>query len=225
MHGIMRLHGISAMALLACGLAFASCDFPSDPPLKKVVPPPPPPPVFNIDSASVLLPLHPANKWSFIVVSYQSASQMASIAKILPLDWQGDTFSLLRYYYWVGGGYPTAAFPPVLQNDSLGLHMYERGSSADTVTLSRAPKIAFVLPYPSAVGTTWSSAESEYTVRVAAKDTVITGYNDFTQYRCYRYNVDHRGRPKYVIHAMPGVAIMRVDYDNLVFFTTAWELK
>ena len=219
----MTLHRMTLLALLACSAFFVSCDFPADPPLKKVEPKPPV--VFNIDSASVLLPLHAANKWSYIVVSLQGPSQMASVAKIQPLDYQGDIFALLRYYYWVGGGYPTAAFPPVLQNDSLGLSMYERGSTADTVTLSKPPKLAFVLPYPSRVGDTWSSPESDYSVRVAAKDTVVTGYNDFTQYRCYRYTVDHRGRPKYVIHAMPGVAIIRVDYDNLIFFSTAWELK
>lgn len=219
----MTFHRMTLFALLSCSMVIVSCDFPADPPMKKVEPKPPV--VFTIDSATVLLPLHAGNKWSFIVVATQGPSQMASVAKTQNLDYQGDIFTLLRYYYWVGGGYPTAAFPPVLQNDTLGLYLYERGSTADTVTLSKPPKLSFVLPYPSRVGDTWSSPESDYSVRVAAKDTVVTGYNDFTQYRCYRYNVDYRGRSKYVIYAMPGVAFIRIDHDNLYFFSTAWELK
>lgn len=211
------------VTVILCAAAMASCDFPSDPPLKPLIPAQPE--TYSIDSAHVLLPLTHGNMWSFLVASSVGPSQMASVSRAQTLDYQGQHFALLRYYYVVGGGPFTSAFPPVLQNHTDGLHLFERGNPMDTVTLSREPKLAYVLPYPSMPGVRWSSPASEYSVLVTARDTLVQGFNDFSQHRCYRYDVEYRGRLKTVLFVKPGIAFIRIDTDNLAFFTTAWQVK
>jgi hypothetical protein len=222
LHGLLRWV-MPAAALMV--LLVSSCDFPASPPLRTGNPDIDPKQVDSFDSAQCLIPLLAGNRWQYIAIPEQHAQQPASYAIASEVKWAGKTFYDLRYAYFMKAPVSTNyAFPALLSRSGAGISLYERFSMQDTV-LTRAPKLAFTLPYPVPAGTKWTDQDSDYDVRVVSKDTLVRMYNTVQAYRCYQYDVQHRGRDRCTIFVAPGKAFLRIEFQDITFHTVGWTLN
>ncbi|MDH7515351.1 MAG: hypothetical protein QHI48_05730 [Bacteroidota bacterium] len=210
--------------LFSCLFSFNGCDFPDDPPLKNGRQEPEP--VVEIDSARSLLPLRTGNFWQYLVIPRDGIPQPLVLCPATETTYDGVTYYELKYLYFCPSNYAEtiAAFPPVLRWHAGGLSFHEHLSPLDTASV-RTPRLMYTLPYPAPVGTRVENRRSEYTVVVAAKDTLIPNFNGTASYRCYRYDLSFRNRPASRIYAIPGSALLRIEKGDLVFHTTDWVVK
>jgi hypothetical protein len=216
--------GLPSIAVALCFLFLAGCDFPADPPLKAPVQPKPD---FQIDSARCLLPLKPGNVWTYTVLPKGEAPRIG-YAIAGEQTYSGNIYSEVKYsYYPASSWYAVLAFPSILQKTSHALSFYEKGGVDSSGT--RLPRLVYTLPYPAAVGTVWRDSHSDYQVTVAAKDTVLRSYDSLNTYACYRYDVQRihgSGSGRIIsMYCIPGSAILKIVYDDLVFFTTEWSVE
>jgi hypothetical protein len=212
------------LPLLVFFSLLSSCDFPADPPLISNTPVDPQP-VVDIDSARSVLPLRAGNKWLYVAAPLQYGQQSPTFATAAEVTWNTQVFYELRYEYALKAPVSaTFAFPGLLQKTGSGLTLYERTSPTDTL-LTRPPRLSFTLPYPAQKGATWSDPKSDYSVLVAAKDTLIRAYNTTQYFHCYRYDVFYEHRKRCSIFAVPGSAFLRIEYSDISFHTIGWWVQ
>ncbi|GEM_PF-1382143 len=222
----MRAHFPIRPALILPLLAAAGlhCDFPPDPPLKDDSKPDRL--EMQIDSARTLLPLRTGNIWLYTVVPKIGTPQPLLMAWAVETTYDGVVYYELKYLYYPASGVeaPMEAFPVVLRPHKGGLSFYEPLMPSDTASV-RTPRPVYTLPYPAPLGSRTEVQRSDFAVRVAAKDTVISNYKGNAQFACYRYDITHRGRRHCTIYAVPGSALIRIEYENLTFHTTDWAVQ
>ena len=215
---------LPGLAVALCLSLFAGCDFPSDPPLKA---PATVKPESQIDSARCLLPLKTGNVWTYTVLPKGEAPRIG-YAVTGEQTYSGNIFYEVKYgYYPTSSWYAVLAFPSILQRTNHALSFYDKGGVDSSGT--RLPRLVYTLPYPAAVGTVWRDPHSDYQVTVAAKDTLLQSYDSLNTYACYRYDVQriHGSGTGRVIsmYCIPGSAILKIVYDDLVFYTTEWSIE
>jgi hypothetical protein len=207
-----------------CLFLLGGCDFPADPPLK---PEATVQAESQIDSARCLLPLKAGNVWTYTVLPKGEAPRIG-YAVTGEQTYSGSIFYEVKYgYYPTSSWYAVLAFPSILQKTNHALSFYDKGGVDSSGT--RLPRLVYTLPYPAAVGTVWRDSHSDYQVTVAAKDTLLQSYDSLNTYQCYRYDVQriHGSGSGRVIsmYCIPGSAILKIVYDDLVFYTTEWSIE
>ena len=204
-------------------MAAASCDFPSDPPIKSQTPVIPPD--SNPDSSKALLPLKGGNAWVYVVFPRLRPDQdprLASAAQIM--DDTIKYFEVPYTYHGNGPMPPTYAFPPILRNTRAGLAFYNKTHMEDTLTFTRPPSHAFTLPYPAKVGETWEDASGDVRAVLVSTDTLVYDWSNSFQWKVYRYDVFLRNQLNTTFYILPGSAIIRIEFKNYTFETISWRV-
>ncbi|MDT8324902.1 MAG: hypothetical protein RRA94_12380 [Bacteroidota bacterium] len=217
----MKSFTITVPVLILAAL-LASCDFPSDPPLRTTDVPDTPdtPPV----QSGELLPLKSGNQWIYIAKGRMrpGTSPIATTAR--KLTFREQDYYYLRYGPVMGPAGGMNAFPPLLANDSTGLRFYLPVDPEDTLRLTRTPVPLFHLPYPARPGAWTRMSYSDYSVRLTNRDTLVDLHDGSMQLPCHRYEVARSNRPAQVFYIVPGVCILRVEVDEIEFHTIGWRL-
>jgi len=200
-------------------VSVSSCDFPADPPLKSTdgtINPP------VADTIKVLLPLTGSESWTYIVDPHGRPFTPPRTVTPRLLERDGQKFFFLPYLHNPGGGMSTFAFPTLLRNDTLGLGCYLPFSPDDTTRLSRLPRHLFTLPYPARKGTI--ARFGEYKVICTHTDTLMSVLSTYVQMPTHRYEILRQNMPVSIIYAIPGVALLRIDIEDLTFHSVGWRL-
>jgi hypothetical protein len=215
-----QLRCIVSISLLLAVLT--SCDFPSDPPLITA---------DNSDTPTImpnlirdLLPLAEGVQWIYIVTPRSRPAQLPVSVSPRELSFNGEKYYYLRYGTVMGPSGPMNAFPSFLRNDSTGLEFYLPVDPRDTLSIGRTPKHVFTLPYPARPGGWNIAPKTEYAVRLTHVDTLINVYNTSIQLRCHRYEVGRNSLVLTTFYIVPGVCILRIEDDDMVFHTVAWQI-
>jgi hypothetical protein len=202
---------------------FASCDFPSDPPL--LPDDSGQPPDMTPDSTDVLLPLKSGNAWLYVAIPRMRPIQDPRYAMATPIMDDTVKYHEVPYVYSGTPQLPrTLAFPPVLRNTRAGLEFYDKINEEDTLRFTHSPEHRFTLPYPARRGTTWKSASGEVSVVLVSADTLVEDLNNVFSWRTYRYDVSVRNQLTTSFYIIPGTAIIRVETRNILFETISWRL-
>ncbi|MBN1449045.1 MAG: hypothetical protein JXA28_14030 [Bacteroidetes bacterium] len=220
---MMRIRHIVLIPLLL--LIVGACDFPSDPPLKNRDDPGTPPviPTTPVD----LLPLKARDRWVYVADPFFLPSRSPVSAVAREMMFEDTTYYFLRYSFIPAGqSEERDVFPPLLRNDSTGLWFYSLADPADTLELTGAPVHEYTLPYPALPGTTLTTPDSLYHVRVTAVDTLVN-MRSFSSIMlpCIRYDVESRRYPTTVLYVFPGVCILRLENRFGIVHTVAWYLS
>lgn len=206
------------LALLLAMLA-SSCDFPADPPLKSTdgtINPP------VADTVKSLLPLTGTEAWTYLVDPRGRPFTQPKTVTPRLLERDGQKFYFLPYLHNHGSGITSFAFPTLLRNDTLGLGFYQPFSPDDTLRLSRMPRHMFTLPYPARKGTI--SRFGDFKVMCTHTDTLMYIISTFIQIPTHRYEIWRQNNPQSVIYAIPGVALLRIDIEDLAFHSVGWRI-
>ncbi|MBE0644689.1 MAG: hypothetical protein IH600_11465 [Bacteroidetes bacterium] len=225
MQNLRPISRVLAAAALMCFAAFllVRCDFPSDPPLKSSTTDPPA--VEPTDSTGVLLPLSRHIQWVYLFEAPPRPVSAPRIVSPRELDFEGSHFYYVPYTSTMGGpGSLRVAFPVLLRNDSLGLSFYQPVRAEDTLSISLRPKFMFTLPYPAREGKMYTGRNPEFSVRMTNKDTLVTMYNHPVSLPCHRYEVWRGARVITVLYVVPGLCILRVEEDDMVYHTIGWSI-
>ena len=215
----MRYRGLRHLLPLIVIFLASSCDFPADPPLK-VIDETINPPVA--DTAKVLLPLTGAEFWTYVVDPPNRPMSLPRTVSPRRLDREKESFFFLPNIHTPGGSQTIFAFPSLLRNDTLGLGFYLALHPDDTTNLSRIPKHLFTLPYPVRKGTV--RRFGDYKVMCTHTDTLMTILYSNLQLPAHRYEIWRGTMPVSRIYAIPGVALLRIDIEELTFHTFGWRL-
>ncbi len=214
----------TAAALLSLALLLlVGCDFPSDPPLKTGEVDPPA--VDPTDSTGVLLPLNRRVQWVYIFEAPPRPPSAPRLVSPRELSFEGNRFFYVPYSSTMGGpGGLRVAFPVLLRNDTLGLSFYQPVRAEDTISIALRPKYMFTLPYPARVGHRYTGRNPEYSVRLTSKDTLVTMHNHPVSLPCHRYEVWRGMQMVTVLYIVPGLCILRIEDEDLVYHTIGWSI-
>ena len=206
-------------------MVLGQCDFPADPPLKQRASSTA---ESRIDSARALLPLKVGNVWTYIAVPKDEGSQ-SGYAIASQQTFSGSIYYDVKYVFFPAKTWMAVlAFPSIMQSSDRALSFFEKGNGADS-NGTRLPHLLFTLPYPAAAASVWSNGVSDYSVTVAAKDTMLASYDGANHYSCYRYDVQRMHGPgqghRTSIYCIPGSAILKIESEDIIFYTTEWSVE
>jgi len=204
---------------------FTACDFPADPPLL-VAGKNPVSEVHTIDSARSLLPLSAGNRWNYLTVKQNGSPQNPHEIIATEVYHTGTRFFILRDPS-IPKGQPTSFSNfPIVRSVEDGLIFYSPNSMTENGELFGMVRPLFKLPYPAKVGDIVTiDSTHDFSVFVAAKDTLIRTIPGEEGYRCYRYEIYSSNRSRYTLYALPGSAFIRIEYENLSFHAYGWRVN
>jgi hypothetical protein len=210
------------LPLIALFLHAAGCDFPADPPVKRPVVTPPVDPKKHIDSAATLLPLHKGITWVYTAQTSPTSTQ-SGIAQVSETIYGGIKYFRVPYTYWESPRDFLLVLPVAMRTIGKGVAFYD--AAYDSTGPQRAFRLAFQLPYPAQIGDEWppagQTAPFGMTVKVAAKDTVITDLAG-ASWNVYRYDVRDSRNKLSSLFVLPGKAILRIATEDVVINTVSW---
>ncbi|MBR9977320.1 MAG: hypothetical protein KFH87_04460 [Bacteroidetes bacterium] len=223
LHTLTITRLLTAIIITGSFLLLTNCDFPADPPLR--TPDTEPPAVVPTDSTGVLLPLRNDVRWVYVFELPRHVSLPKAVTPRL-LEIEELQFSYVPYIAISHAPMMRQpAFPLLLRNDSLGLSFYKPVHVEDTNRLSVRPTYMYTLPYPARSGRMYEMGRNkDYTVRITHRDTLITMVNHPVSLPCHRYEVWRQRQLETVFYIVPGLCILRVERDNLIFHTIGWSL-
>ncbi len=219
-----------AIALTLTAIAFGfivSCDFPGEPPIKKISHSSPPATLISLQDSTV---------FKYYVLKELMQTSQEDIKTVLPITAPNGTYYMVLYEYldfWGGQQEkPKKALPPFLKNDSGGLSFYYPSPDPESKAQVQwfNPVHYYMLPYPANVGASWTHPQGLIKTVLMKKDTLVYTYDGLVGKNCWFYRIYLRVKgsiydPYIDIFVLLGEYIFKVQHhiENLTVNTLIWK--